>query len=93
LPYFSELCSPSIVSVCAVLWCRILICEGLYLFKNVTNLEELKGKIGEAVKCVMPERKHHIWHVLDYRLSVLRITRDAHIELICHRNENLRSSL
>jgi hypothetical protein len=92
VPYFSELCSPSSGIICAVLWCRILICEGLYLFKKVTNLEELKGKTGEAVKTVMPERKHHIWHVLDYCLNMLRITRDAHIEMICLHNKSLRSN-
>jgi len=50
----------------------------------MTNHEELKGKFREAVKCGMPERKHHVWHVLVYCLNMLRITRDAHIKIVCY---------
>jgi hypothetical protein len=75
--------------VCVVLGCRILVHEELSHFKKMSNQEEMKGKFREAVKCDMPERKHHTWHELVYCLNMLRITRDAHIDLVCYHNKIL----
>ena len=44
------------------------------------NIEEMKERITAALETVAEDRLQRVWHELEYRLNVCRVTGRAHIE-------------
>ena len=44
------------------------------------NIEEMKQRITAALETVTKDMLQRVWHELEYRLDVSRVTGDAHIE-------------
>ena len=44
------------------------------------NIEEMKHRITAALETVIKDMLQRVWHELEYRLNVCRVTSGAHIE-------------
>ena len=44
------------------------------------NIEEMKQRITAALETVFKDMLKRVWHELEYRLDVCRVTGGAHIE-------------
>ena len=44
------------------------------------NIEEMKQRVTAALKTVTEDMLQRVWHELEYRLNVCRVTDGAHIE-------------
>ena len=44
------------------------------------NIEEMKQRITAALEIVTKDMLQRVWHELEYRLDVCRVTGGAHIE-------------
>ena len=44
------------------------------------NIEETKQRIAAALETVTEDMLQRVWHELEYRLNVCRVTGGAHIE-------------
>jgi hypothetical protein len=47
----------------------------------VNGLDDLKTCIRNAIKAIPADMLHRTWQELEYRLDVLRATKEAHIEV------------
>ena len=45
-----------------------------------TSIPELKVRIRTAIETITADKLQTVWHELDYRVDVCRITKGAHIE-------------
>ena len=46
------------------------------------NIEEMKQRITAALEIVTKDMLQRVWHELEYRLDVCRVTGGAHIEYL-----------
>ena len=46
------------------------------------NIEEMKQRITVALETVTKDMLQRVWHELEYRLDVCRVTGGAHLELL-----------
>ena len=44
------------------------------------NIEEMKERITAALESITEDMLQRVWHELEYRLNVCRVTGGAHIE-------------
>ena len=54
--------------------------ELVFVFPLPANIEEMKERITAALETVTEDMLQRVWHELEYRLNVCRITGGAHIE-------------
>ena len=70
--------SPDLSSCDFFLWGDV---KGLvFVLPLPTNIEEMKERITAALETVTEDMLQRVWHELEHRLNVCRVTRGAHIE-------------
>ena len=54
--------------------------ELVFVLPLPANIEEMKERITAALETVTEDMLQRVWHELEYRLNVCRVTGGAHIE-------------
>lgn len=71
--------SPDITPLDFFLWGYVK--NKVYTGHKIHDLQQLRGRIRDAVMSVTPEMLQNTWQEIEFRLDVLRATRGSHIEV------------
>ncbi|KAJ4434230.1 hypothetical protein ANN_22778 [Periplaneta americana] len=71
--------SPDITPLDFFLWGYVK--NKVYTGHKIRDLQQLRGRIRDAVNSVTPEMLRKTWQEIEFRLDVLRATRGSHVEV------------